>query len=624
MKAQDLIVKLTFLGDKKEIEQVDTVVTRLKSNLKIANRNFRELALGAQKAGVKLTKSVSKPILEVAKTLVDAASEAEQVKTKYKQVFGEISKEANKSASTLVKNYGMSRVGAKELLADTGAVFKNFGLGKEASLKLSEQVSRLAVDFSSYTNSSLSAKEAGDILARAVLGESEALKGLGIQLQEGEIKQQMAANAAKGLAFENEKQAKAFAALSLVQQKSAHVVDHYANTQGEADSKLQLLKKRTNDLAVEFGGHLLPIYKKLLDAALKVVEWFSNLSDESKKTILVIAGIVAAIGPLLAVFGSLGLVVQGAGVAFGVFMSVLSGVMRFGRGTAGVISFLWKNFGRILLRGTKITAFFGLAKAAAIKLAVAFAGLNASVLLIPLAIAAIIGLVALLVKDFIAWKNGQDSFLGDMLGSWSEFIEVIDLVVEVLKLLATIVVDSVVAAWDKFVGLIKQVVNWFKELFKSFVELFVPWESFTALIDAVAESFSNFFGGMIEKIQTAIDSVAEFFSKIADSGPLKTVLSFVRKFTNEDESSDDERSFLGKTRDLLASQLPQQIPANAVPAVSRSTSQNVNVKSEIKLAIPEGTTAQQRQFIEQAAHEYFSDGFGRALNGLQAEAPLTE
>ncbi|MGH2217254.1 phage tail tape measure protein, partial [Enterococcus faecalis] len=50
---------------------------------------------------------------------------------------------------------------------------------------------------------------------------------------------------------------------------------------------------------------LLPAFQAATDAIKKVSEWFGSLTDSQKQTILKIAGVVAAIGPVLVVLGTL-------------------------------------------------------------------------------------------------------------------------------------------------------------------------------------------------------------------------------------------------------------------------------------------------------------------------------
>lgn len=65
------------------------------------------------------------------------------------------------------------------------------------------------------------------------------------------------------------------------------------------------LKDELGFLARDIGTILIPIAVELIQKLRDLVSWFNGLSEEQKKTILVIVGIVAAIGPLLLILGTL-------------------------------------------------------------------------------------------------------------------------------------------------------------------------------------------------------------------------------------------------------------------------------------------------------------------------------
>lgn len=85
--------------------------------------------------------------------------------------------------------------------------------------------------------------------------------------------------------------------------------------QGFAESTAQAgtgslvqLKNQLGDLSEQIGMILLPFFKSLVNALSKLVGWLQNLSPAAQKTIVVIAGIAAVVGPLII---SLGLMAQG-------------------------------------------------------------------------------------------------------------------------------------------------------------------------------------------------------------------------------------------------------------------------------------------------------------------------
>ncbi|MFW3577791.1 phage tail tape measure protein [Vagococcus fluvialis] len=60
-----------------------------------------------------------------------------------------------------------------------------------------------------------------------------------------------------------------------------------------------------SDISETIQIAFLPIMEQAVGALQKLQEWFGSLSEEQKRTIVVIAGILAAIGPLLIIFGTL-------------------------------------------------------------------------------------------------------------------------------------------------------------------------------------------------------------------------------------------------------------------------------------------------------------------------------
>lgn len=71
------------------------------------------------------------------------------------------------------------------------------------------------------------------------------------------------------------------------------------------EGQLKLLKSALEGLAIQVGNILMPYLQQLVDHIQKAVEWFSNLDEDTQKTIIKFAAIVAAVGPVLSIFGRL-------------------------------------------------------------------------------------------------------------------------------------------------------------------------------------------------------------------------------------------------------------------------------------------------------------------------------
>jgi hypothetical protein len=68
---------------------------------------------------------------------------------------------------------------------------------------------------------------------------------------------------------------------------------------------MRALKESTKDLLIGLGDMLIPTISKLVEKVTGAVEWFGNLDSRWKKLILIVAGVAAAIGPVLLIVGQL-------------------------------------------------------------------------------------------------------------------------------------------------------------------------------------------------------------------------------------------------------------------------------------------------------------------------------
>lgn len=93
-------------------------------------------------------------------------------------------------------------------------------------------------------------------------------------------------------------------------QKMADIMNN--TTQGQ----LTLLKSQLKGLAISIGDKLLPHVNNVIKKLSDLMTWFGNLSSSTQNTIIAIAGVTAAIGPLLIVFGKMA---TGMGSLIGLF-----------------------------------------------------------------------------------------------------------------------------------------------------------------------------------------------------------------------------------------------------------------------------------------------------------------
>jgi hypothetical protein len=288
-------LKVNILGDS----------TGLSNSLKSATDKMQAFGSRMTEIGSTLSTRLTLPIVGFGALAVKSASDAEETFSKFATVFRDVESESTKAFETLRNEYGLSSKASKQLLSDTGDLLTGFGFSQQSALELSTEVNKLAVDLASFTNFSGGAEGASQALTKALLGERESIKSLGIAIMEEDVQKRVAINTTKGLTFESERQAKAFATLQIAQEQSKNAIGDYARTQDSFANQFKLLQARLGDLAVEFGQVMLPALNDFVGMITRVTDKISGMDENTKRLTVGIAILVAGIGPLLVLVGGL-------------------------------------------------------------------------------------------------------------------------------------------------------------------------------------------------------------------------------------------------------------------------------------------------------------------------------
>lgn len=256
-----------------------------------------------QSTGQAMTRNLTAPILALGGASVKLASDFAETQSKFNTVFRDIQAQATNTAKNLEQNFGLSSRAALQLLGDTGDLLTGFGFTQEEALSLSNQVNELAVDLASFTNFSGGAEGASLALTKALLGERESIKQLGIAITEADLKKFAEE---QGLVFkELDRVAKANLTFQLAAKQSANAIGDYSRTSGEFANQTRQLQADVENLGVEIGQKLLPIAAKLLQKTRDLITGFSNLTPETKRLAVGFSLLLAGLGPVLNLSGSL-------------------------------------------------------------------------------------------------------------------------------------------------------------------------------------------------------------------------------------------------------------------------------------------------------------------------------
>jgi hypothetical protein len=215
--------------------------------------------------------NVAEKIFDMGKVFIDAGSDAEETQNKFDVVFQGIEADAVDATEALATGFGLSQQAAQDLLAGTGDLLVGFGFTRDAALELSTDVQDLAGDLASFQN--LETADVSDRITKALTGETESLKALGVVIRQDtkEYKDRIAAvMEAENVSIT---QAKSLVNLAIITEQSANAIGDFERSQDSFANQSKITQAAVEDFKVALGDALLP-------AATTAVTIFGDLTTK--------------------------------------------------------------------------------------------------------------------------------------------------------------------------------------------------------------------------------------------------------------------------------------------------------------------------------------------------------
>jgi hypothetical protein len=288
---------------KQAFDEVNNHVDKAEQKFSSLSDRLDKMGAKMKDVGGKMTAGLTLPIVAAAGVSIKAFSDLQETINKVDVSFGNQSTAVKEWAKTSIKSMGLAQQSALDATALFGDMGTGMGQTQTEAAKMSMGLTQLGADMASFKN--VSFERAQTALAGIYTGETEALKGLGVVMTQTNLEEFARA---KGI----NKSMSEMSQAELVQLRYAYVMDKTKNAQGDfartsdgLANKTRMSGERMKELSAQLGEKLAPIMNKILEIGNKVLDWFNNLSDRTKNIILVIVGLVAAIGPLLMILGTL-------------------------------------------------------------------------------------------------------------------------------------------------------------------------------------------------------------------------------------------------------------------------------------------------------------------------------
>jgi hypothetical protein len=275
----------------------------LNRDLRNAERSLQASAAKFQAIGSSLTLGITAPLALIGGASFKMASDFEESLNKVRVAFGDSAADVESFAKTTLTSIGLAEGSALEMASLFGDMATSMGLTQPAAAQMSKSLVSLAGDLSSFKNINIS--EAQTALAGVFTGETESLKRLGIVMTETNL---------QAFALEQgiNKKVNAMTQAEKVSLRYAYIMNSTKNAQGDfartaggAANQMRTFQESVKQLGAQFGSILLPIITPIIVKVNELVAKFTGLDDRTKKLIVTIAAIAAALGPAIFIFGKL-------------------------------------------------------------------------------------------------------------------------------------------------------------------------------------------------------------------------------------------------------------------------------------------------------------------------------
>lgn len=257
----------------REIRKLDGVIQDHRKNIRQVETTWSKVSGAIGKfgavAGVAFGADM---IVDYGKKLFDLGAQMELLSQKAETVFAETLPEVTKAARENANAMGLTTSQYIDAAAAVGDLLIPMGFARQEAADISTELVNLSGALSEWTGGQIAAEDVARTLSKAMLGEREELKQLGIAISEADVQARLAEKGMKNLTGEMLQQAKAAATLELITEKSVDAQTAFANNSDTLVRKQAELRARFQDIQETLAQALVPAFTRLLEAAAPVVE----------------------------------------------------------------------------------------------------------------------------------------------------------------------------------------------------------------------------------------------------------------------------------------------------------------------------------------------------------------
>lgn len=327
-----------FVAIAGDSSHLDKSLKDTETKLSTFQTKMKNMGATLSKIGGRMTTFVTLPLLGMGAAAVKVASDAEEMRSKFNVVFGDMADQTEQWAETYGNSIKRSKLSLMEFAAQLQDTFVPMGFARDEAAKFSTQMVELATDVGSFNN--VATPDVIRDFQSAMVGNHETVRKYGVLITQATLEQELLNLGLTTSIQEATEQQKVLARMNIIMKGTADAHGDAAKTADSFANKMRGLKEDFKDVFAIVGDIVIPYLSKLIGWVKIGTEWFKNLDERTQKLIVTIGGIVAAVGPVLLIVGKLAGAMAGLSGPVGLAIMAIGALV-----TAGIL--LYKNWDKV-------------------------------------------------------------------------------------------------------------------------------------------------------------------------------------------------------------------------------------------------------------------------------------
>ena len=480
----------------REVVKTETELKGLEKQAHNCNSALDKISEASEKVGAGAGK-VSSAMMPTTVAIVglgaaagNLGSDLIESMNKVEVACGDGTQEVIKFSETTLESFGIAQGSALDMMAQFADMGTGMGLETQNANEMSMALVGLAGDLASFKN--VKVEVAKTALNGIYTGETESLKQLGVVMTEANLQEYALSQGINKKVNEMTQAEKVQLRYNYVLDKTKNAQGDFANTSDGAANSMRVASEAIKEAGASIGIMLTPYIAKAAQYISDLVKRFIDLDDGTKKTIIGIIAVIAAIAPVAKLIQGVTTIVGGATKA----VKAVSGAVKIYKGVATT--------------GTVASK----ALAAAMKFLTGPVGI-------------VITIITLLVGAFIYLWNTSDEFRNFWINLWEKIKEITANVVDAILIFFKETIPNALESLKNFIVGIYEFVRGIFENIKTTIEnilnnviTFISnvWNSIKEIFNSSLNAILNFinekFGWMIQAVSTIFEGIKTYFQGV--------------------------------------------------------------------------------------------------------------